>query len=197
MWDRYKILENIVTLASNPNVHLASGDKMWMNFMEGNSLMLYYGSGLFRLRDIEFDFGFLPNPKLNEEQKDYISYKLCYPVCIPANVTDPDRTGAVCEALFSTSEKYMTDAFIDTYVENKILRDEDSQQLYRMSMTNGVYDFSSYYQADGRKIADFMLAGNLIAEKSTDIASSYASVEKAVTKAFDKFFEQIKENLAG
>lgn len=194
--ESFGILEKIVALASDPNVHLGSGDRMWANFMEGNSLMMYYGSGLYRLRDIEFDFGYLPTPKLNEEQEDYISYKLCYPVCIPSNVTDPDRTGAVCEALFSTSEKYMTDAFIDTYVENKILRDEDSQKLYRMSMTSGVYDFSSYYQADEKKIADFMLAGNLIAAKSTDIASSWRSIEKVVTRAFNKFFEEIEKNLA-
>ena len=191
----FDIVSKIVNLATDPSVHLATGDRMWMSFIEGNSLMLYYGSNIYRLRDIEFDFGWLPTPKYNEEQNDYRSYKLLYPICVPSNVTDLDRTGAVCEALFSTSEKYMTDAFIRTYAENKVLRDEDSQILFRRSMKNAVYDFTSYFQVDGLKISDFRFVGDLITRKSTDLASYYASVQTSVTKSFDKFFDKIKENL--
>ena len=74
----FDIVSKIVNLATDPSVHLATGDRMWMSFIEGNSLMLYYGSNIYRLRDIEFDFGWLPTPKYNEEQNDYRSYKLLY-----------------------------------------------------------------------------------------------------------------------
>ena len=170
--------------------------KQWDNFFGGNSLMLLYGSSLSKLRDLEFDFGFLPMPKYDEAQKEYASYMCGGLVCIPTTISDPDCVGATVEALFSGSARYLEPAYLDKFVENKVLRDEGSVEMYRLLLETASYDFTRYISPNA-SVQNFGLIGTLVTKKSTDIASAWAKIETKVKDKFDEFYDEFVANSQG
>ena len=168
----------------------------WANFFDGNSLMLLYGSSLPKLRDLDFDFGFLPMPKFDEAQKDYASYMCGGLVCIPTTISDPDCVGATVEALFSASGRILEPAYLEKFVENKVLRDEGSVEMYRLMLETASYDFTRYISPNAR-VQNFGLIGTLIQKKSTDIASEWAKIEKNVKADFEEFHDEFVANTDG
>ena len=167
--------------------------KQWDNFFSGNSLMLLYGSSLSKLRNLEFDFGFVPMPKYDEKQENYESYMCGGLVCIPTTISDPDCVGATIEALFSASERYLEPAYLEKFVENKVLRDEESVEMYRLMLDTASYDFTRYISPNA-SVQNFGLIGTLVTKKSTDIASAWAKVESKVKKDFDAFYDEYVAN---
>ena len=72
----------------------------------------FYLSGSDALRDLDLEFGILPVPKLDENQENYRAFSCGGMVVVPANLTNPDMTGAVIEALYATAHKYIPDAVL-------------------------------------------------------------------------------------
>ncbi|MBE6657896.1 MAG: hypothetical protein E7604_05560 [Ruminococcaceae bacterium] len=167
--------------------------KQWDNFFSGNSLMLLYGSSLSKLRDLEFDFGFLPMPKYDEAQTTYASYMCGGLVCVPTTISDPDCVGAAIEALFSASGRLLEPAYLEKFVENKVLRDEGSVEMYRLMLETASYDFTRYISPNA-SVQNFGLIGTLVNKKSTDIASAWAKVEKRVKDDFNEFYDEFVAN---
>ncbi|MBR5870940.1 MAG: hypothetical protein IKZ09_07880 [Clostridia bacterium] len=167
--------------------------KQWDNFFNGNSLMLLYGSSLSKLRNLEFDFGFVPMPKYDEAQANYESYMCGGLVCIPTTISDPDCVGATVEALFSASARYIEPAYLEKFVENKVLRDEESVEMYRLMLETAAYDFTRYISPN-TSVQNFGLIGTLVSKKSTDIASAWAKIEAKVKKSFDEFYDEFMAN---
>lgn len=167
--------------------------KQWDNFFSGNSLMLLYGSSLSKLRNLEFDFGFVPMPKYSEEQESYESYMCGGLVCIPTTISDPDCVGATIEALFSASDRYLEPAYLEKFVENKVLRDEESVEMYRLLLETASYDFTRYISPNA-SVQNFGLIGTLVNKKSTDIASAWAKIESRVKNDFDEFYNEFMAN---
>ncbi len=172
------------------------GSKQWDNFFGGNSLMLLYGSSLPKLRDLQFDFGFLPMPKYDETQAEYASYMCGGLVCIPTTISDPDCVGATIEALFSASQRHLEPAYLEKFVENKILRDEGSVEMYRLMLETASYDFTRYISPNA-SVQNFGLIGTLVSKKSTDIASAWAKIESKVKDQFEEFYDEFVANSQG
>ncbi len=169
------------------------GSKQWENFFSGNSLMLLYGSSLPKLRDLPFDFGFLPMPKYDEAQESYASYMCGGLVCIPTTISDPDCVGATVEALFSASKRHLEPAYLDKFVENKVLRDEGSVEMYRLLLETASYDFTRYISPNA-SVQNFGVIGSLVTKKSTDLASAWAKIESRVKKDFEEFYDEFTAN---
>ncbi|MBO5218362.1 MAG: hypothetical protein J6C52_02955, partial [Clostridia bacterium] len=75
----------------------------------------------FDLRAMETDYGLLPTPKYDEQQKDYcttISNSFITYLVIPATNSRLDMTGHVMDALGYYSQQYVTPAYIDTTVRS-------------------------------------------------------------------------------
>ena len=181
------VVEKIIGLRNMSDVFVPSSYS-WNNFFNGSSLMLLYGSSLPKLRDLDFDFGFLPMPKYDESQESYSAYMCGGIVCVPCTVTDPQRGGAIIEALFSASERYLKPAYIEKFVESKILRDEGSVEMYNLMLKNATYDFTRYI-CPNSKVQNYGVVNTLVTKKSTDIASEWAKLEDAVTSSFDEFYD--------
>lgn len=155
----------------------------------------FYLSGSDALRDLDFEFGILPVPKLDENQENYRAFSCGGMVVVPANLTNPDMTGAVIEALYATAHKYIPDAIVDQYIEGKLLNTEDDIEMFRLLNSNEVrkYDFARNYDASGGTIQNFALIYNLVKKKSTDILSQWESVRSKVTTAFDELYQTVAE----
>ncbi|MBQ7301414.1 MAG: extracellular solute-binding protein [Clostridia bacterium] len=186
------VLEAIIALCKDENAFYHNSDP-WGNFFNGNSLMMFYGSSLTKLRDLEFDFGVVPMPKFDEAQENYASYMCGGLVCIPSTISDPDCVGAVTEALFSASARYTEPAYIDKFVENKVLRDADSVEMYRMMLQTATYDFTRYISPNAN-VAEYGIISSLVQKKSTDLSSAWAKIEKSVKTDFEAFYDEFTAN---
>ncbi len=157
-------------------------------FMRGNSLFSTTGTMVLDLRSIEtFDFGIAPYPKYDENQKDYASYLAIDQFSIPVTIGNPEKVGAVTEALAIVSEQEMKPAFLEVYVENKLLRDEESVQIADMMMSNICVDVSRYYDFANGTITPVNLL-SAIPDPSA-VVSKLTSLEKSANKMAGKFFE--------
>lgn len=167
----------------------------WNVFFGGNSLFCFYLSGTDALRDLDFEFGILPVPKLDENQEQYRAFSSGGMLIVPSNIENPDMTGAVIEALYATAHKYIPDAITEQYIEGKLLQSEDDIEMFRLLNSNEVreYDFARNYDASGGVIQNFALIYKLIQGKSTDIMSRWASVESKVTTKFDELYQIVSE----
>ena len=105
-------------------------------FAQGNVLFLpgrfdQINSGHFR--EMEADYGILPYPKYDENQKNYVS--LCHNSSASASVliSQPVERytiiGAVLEALGSETYRSVTDIFLETALKTKYSRDSASGQV--------------------------------------------------------------------
>ena len=90
-----------------------------------------------RYRGMTTDFGILPYPKYDEEQKNYVTYSLemVYPVGITKNMVgaDLERVGIVTEALQSASINSLYKAYFDAALTSaRFLRDDESEEMLKI-----------------------------------------------------------------
>ena len=169
------------------------GNDHYVNFYEGRSLYMPYSSDPVILRDINVDYGYLPYPKWNEEQDRYIVWAAGGMMALPSTLTDPERTGAVTEALSMASGKYLRDAFVEKYIEGKVLRDDESVKVYRMMRENMTYEFSYNLDPSG-KLTDLAYYRYFITNKSTDTASYWAKNSEKIINSYSDFLASVGQD---
>lgn len=177
-------------LSDGAYLNTAGGNPQYKIFDDGNALFKPYGSDPNLLRLHEFDIGYIPYPKYDEAQPDYVVWSAGGLMAVPICAEDIERTGAVIEALSAASNKYLKDAFIETYVENKILRDAESQQVYRMMRDKATYDLSYNIDPSG-KLSDYKYYSYFFTKKNADIASYYASVGQQIKDKYAELYDTI------
>jgi len=118
-------------------------------FIEGRALFLgQTAANLYLFRDMEYDYGIVPMPKLSAGQESYYSY--CNPwgavaVAVPKTNADIARTGTVIEALAAAGKYTSTPAQYDVTLKTKFARDGYSAAMLDIITENAVYDFGPIY----------------------------------------------------
>ena len=151
-------------------------------FMAGRAL--FYGgevkaSGKFR--DMDDNFGILPLPKLDESQENYCAW-MNYDtptLVIPSTNSNPERTGAILDALSYLSYKDVLPAYYKVRVSQKSLRNDDSIEML------GIIRDSLYYDASLTYGWTATLAGAIrtaLISGDSGVASIVASNKDAVEK---------------
>ena len=160
-----------------------------------DSRSLFYVNQLYgalNMRSMDVDFGVLPMPKYDEEQKNYTSTSNTWFtdfLVIPLTNQDLERTGAVIEAMGYYSAQNVTPAFIDNVVMNKALRDEQSAEMVRILYDTMQYDVVRIFNWGG--ITNTVLK----VWQSSDtpsFSSIYASSESAIKEAVEKAVSEFK-----
>lgn len=186
------IVTDVVGLSENPDAFVSrqSNNEQYKIFEAGNALFEPYASDPLLLRNLEFDFGYLPYPKYDEGQKDYVVVAAGGLMAVPNSLTDPERTGIIMEALAIASHNYVADAFVEQYIENKILRDEDSQKIYRLMRSLQTYDLS--YNIDpSTKLANYAYYSYFMNKRDANVASYYEKIIKVVEKKYSAMYDLI------
>ena len=127
-------------------------------------LMFVEGHGLFiqdeltamdYFREMEDDFGIVPNPKYNEDQKEYYQRVRPYVAmfAIPATIPDEEKTGAVLEYWAWLSHYTTLPAYYEITIKQKRTRDEDAIEMLDIIRTTPVYEFSEIYYTHIRHYA--------------------------------------------
>lgn len=105
-------------------------------FAQGNALfmtsMLFYAEDGETLRSMTDEYGILPVPKYNRQQKDYFCnpYECATVFAIPVSNPDPDSAAAVLEALNAETYRHVITAYSDIALKGKYLNDPQSRQMF-------------------------------------------------------------------
>ncbi len=182
-----------VFLDSYDSVRYATSTYRQM-LLEGRSFLtcLDIGSMYPYLREIEFDFGILPLPKYDENQENYRVFCGAGLIGVPSNISDPERTSVIAEAMAYKSYKLLRPAFFDIVLENKAVRDENSYKILQMMQENKVWDFGFNFDSSG--LGYGMITNVVIQNKSTDFVSYYAKNEKKLQNALQQVIDAFAEN---
>ena len=144
------------------------------------------------MRDSDVEYGFLPMPKFDEAQENYISGSTDRPYAVPITITDTDFVGAVLEAMASEGYRTVRPAYFDIALKNKYSYDEDSAEMLDIIGNTIILDFA-YIYSDYKGFAWTVM--NLMAKNSNgDFASYAAKQEKSEAKRVDKlnaFFQEL------
>ena len=147
------LAEKLCAFFNQKAISTLADNKQNAIFAEGNTLFLGNGmlsaAGSTELRDMEDDFGILPHPKMDEDQKEY--YSLVHDTAMLTGVSvaskNLDMVGAVLEALAAESYRRVIPAWYESALKLKYARDDISSQMADMikdSMTtNFIFAYNS------------------------------------------------------
>lgn len=160
--------------------------------ISGRSFLTFFDIGGLHtyLREIEFEFGILPMPKLDETQKDYHSFCGAGLIGIPAASPALERSADIAETLAYYSYTVLRPDFFDVVLQNKALRDEDSFNMLTLMHESKVFDFGFNFNETAFSALDSVV----VTKKSTDFASYYAKIEDKVNKELRDIFDAVEEN---
>jgi hypothetical protein len=148
---------------------------------------LFYGEVMqciIRLRAMEVDFGVLPFPKYDELQEDYKHYVNTTAAMIGVPITNQDleMTGIILEAMSAKSKYTLREAYYDTCLDGKFMRDEESRGMLDIILATRNYDIGYIYNW-GSLYGTFSTAAG---SGNTDIASKFAAAEEKALTAMEK-----------
>ena len=144
------------------------------------------------LRDMKDDFGIIPIPKFDENQKEYIS---CVNgaggfVVVPKNAEDPARTGMIMEALGAGAYDGITPTLYEVITKTKVARDEQSSEMVDIIISNRVFD--PYYI---NLIPGYNFMQEALTQKSDSIVSKLDSYRSSAEKALSDIADTYAENV--
>lgn len=83
------------------------------------------------IRNMQDDYGILPFPKYDENQKEYYSFPFDFfgSIGIPVSNTNPEIVGAVFEAMASYSYRDTVPAYLDIVLKGQYMSDPESRRM--------------------------------------------------------------------
>ena len=136
------------------------------------------------LRGMADDFGILPQPKWDENQKSYVSYLNGWGngyVGIPANA-DIDKSAFVTEAMAYAGYEMLREPVYEITLSAKVSRDEESARIIDIIIETAFADLGSVYNFGGTQ--DIIVQAIL---NNKDFVSAYEKNEPKIQKDIEKF----------
>ncbi len=150
-------------------------------FVEGRALYIatYLGGVSAILTTMEDDYGVVPMPKYDTNQKDYLSFiNGAYALfCIANTEKDPDFVAHMMEAIATYNYEYVADKVVDVVAKSKDIRDPESADMVDYVLSSRVYDFAYYTQ-----LTLVSVVSKGLAEKKETIASQFSLAKKSSEK---------------
>ena len=136
-------------------------------------------------RNDDIDFGILPYPKYDGNQKEYNNFisTICVPaVAIPGNCEDTEKIGAVLEAMAYESVGTLTYAYYDQTLNTRLIRDTESSDMLDIIFKTRVYDIGFMFNWGG---VGTML-NDMYSSRNVDFVSAYEKLAEKAQAAMDK-----------
>jgi hypothetical protein len=171
-----------------PYVHWALANKkaLVVSGMIGDAATHY--------RSAEIQYGLLPYPKYDENQKEYRSFANDEFFVVPTTAADPSRTGLVIEAMAAEGYKQIYPAYYEIALKNKYMHDDESVQILDIIVNSRNIAFS--YTYDNWQGYGHMLNDLFTSKPTKDFASYYekrlGSAQKRVDQ-INKSFGEMKK----
>ncbi|MBO7296760.1 MAG: hypothetical protein J6V39_05825, partial [Clostridia bacterium] len=151
----------------------------------------YLGAAV-NMRDMENDFGILPQPKYDEKQEEYLSFVngSASVAVVPKSLSNYDLkiTGYMMEALASSSYYMVTDTLYDKVAKSKTARDPESAEMIDIIIRHKVFDFGySHFFHTVLPCASVIQTG--LNSKSPSIVKEITKNEKLTIRELKKIYE--------
>lgn len=142
-------------------------------------------------RDKNTDFGILPLPKYDEAQENYTTYtdQWGLMLALPCTAQEPDRTGAVLEAMAALSKKLVTPAYYDVMLLGKLKRDDESEEMLDILYKNVVYDPGTIYAGDLN-----LLPMNACVRRDASLTTWYAQMSEALLNNITILYDHVRQS---
>ena len=173
---------------TNGNYEIEQHERSFKVFEEGRA---YFCGITFQkietfLREMEDDYGVLPNPKYDVNQQNYST---CVSgagsmVIVPKSCTDPEFVGSLLEGTAALSYDMITPDLIDVLASTKNVRDMESSEIVQLIIRNRNFDTARMHDASPDTFTE-----QLLIKDSTDVASFFASQEKNYLTKVEKLNE--------
>ena len=138
---------------------------------------------------IDFSYGLLPYPKLDDTQKEYQTslQRSCYAL-IHVTTEDKDSAGAVLEAFSSESYRSLVPEYCEVSLKRRYSQDDDVARMFDLIINSIVYDPGDIYQTLlGPVTGEFRGA---IFDNDPNWASRMAKQKKSIVNKISKIVEQ-------
>lgn len=132
-----------------------------------------------RMRNLDFMFGALPYPKLDEKQERYYE-GLSYPACgvaIPVTCKDPTRSAVVGDAINYIFYKDVWGVFSEVTLKAKNLRNDDSIEMLGIILESAAPNLGNVYSI-GTKYTNAL--SEMLRKGDTNVSSLLASYKDAI-----------------
>ncbi len=164
-------------------------------FEQGRGLFLGEVMQLvFRLREMEIEFGLIPFPKYDSSQKNYghFVHSTTALLSIPVSVKNYEQIGAFVEAMAYESMYTLTPAYYETAMVGKYFRDPESKDMLDIILASRTFDLGSTHMFDWGAVGSIF--PNLLNKGSTAYASEYQkkikSARTRLTKELNKILKE-------
>ncbi|MBQ2118856.1 MAG: extracellular solute-binding protein [Clostridia bacterium] len=176
--------------------HMTGGVAWYTMFTQDQVLFLMtMFNELSRFRDMQTDYGILPNPKFDENQEWFapVAPWHCSFICASYAITDREMTGYIAELLGYHSEKLLTPAYYEKTLHGTYVRDEESSAMLDIIFPNRVYDLGHIYRiASLQETITNMLRSNR-PEVFPQICASTGNASSRIVEQINESFFALKE----
>ena len=142
------------------------------------------------MREMESDYGILPMPKFDAEQKDYVTeiHTSATVTCLPKSLSAAraPMVGAVLEGWASEAYRTVITPFIESAMKLKYSRDALSGQVIDIVFDNPSIGFVDMYSANMNGLFGTCILGYISSGKN-NFASAVAKLLKPAQTTLDKY----------
>lgn len=162
-------------------------DRAMFNVTTMNNVITGYDD-LPSFREMKSDYGLLPLPKYDENQKNYVT--ISQPagpagVAVPSTCRDAERNSLIMEVMAYLSNDSIRSAAYEKIVKGKGARIEDTDEMLNIIYENIVYDMNYVFDFGGSKTAmtDFFAknSGDYMSKITAKMEKANAELEKYVS----------------
>jgi len=147
-------------------------------------------------RTMDAAYGIVPYPKWNEAQERYLTNaRDQYTVLgLPAFKTDDslEFIGVITEALAAESYRSVFPQYYDIALKGKYSVDRDTANMVDLVLSGRNFDFAFLFGESEFQRLPYMFR-DLLAERSTDVASKYKRMQKLLDRSVGKMSELFME----
>ena len=160
------------------------------NFASGKIMMtqLYFGETTQSLTDMEDTYGILPLPKYDKEQQEYYTnaWDQFSVFSVPVTASDLEFVGVIFDALSAETWRTVYPAYYDTALKSRYSADPAVAEIVDIIMAGRKFEFTFQFGDDLQRLP--YLFREMLAAKTTDVASKYKSVESKMKEAIEKMY---------
>ncbi len=140
------------------------------------------------MKDMESEYGIIPFPKYDENQKEYVSATRDSHsgMMVANNIVNPDMVGTVIEALCMYGYTDITPAYYETTLKLKYLSDETAMSMLDLIRDSVDFDFAILYTVPLSTMYSFY--GNNMTSGTPSIAGAVKAQAGVWQKLLDKMY---------
>ncbi|MBO4932364.1 MAG: hypothetical protein J6I42_09295 [Clostridia bacterium] len=142
-------------------------------------------------QEMEDAFTPVPYPKYDTNQAEYLSMMTgsVQVMGIPITVGNPEAVGLIVEALSEHSAGDLNDAVYEKVLSYQTMRSADASEILKVIHESLIVDYGYLNTTGGADGMKWTVGRLVVEQKSTDVASYYAKLQKTLAKFYETYLK--------